>query len=183
MDTVSLMDVGIYTVQDLAALREQRDDLTVQLIDGEIVMTPSPGWNHQVVQTQLLLVLGAALPPHLRLIAPPLDLRLDDRTVIQPDGMVLDRDLRFDHEVTQSPRLVVEILSPSSRLTDLVRKPKVLARFGVEHYWVIDPEHPAIRVFRLTGGAYVSDEIVEGEERFETTEPFPVGFRPVDLTR
>lgn len=49
------------------------------------------------------------------------------------------------------PVLAVEILSPTSRRNDLVRKPEILAQFGVEHYWVIDPVNPSLRVFRLTG--------------------------------
>lgn len=183
MGAMSLMDVGIYTLEDLPVFRDTWSEFTIQLIDGELVMTPSPGWAHQVVQTELTLILGAVLPPGLRLIAPPMDLRVSERTALQPDLMVLDRALRFSGEITEPPVLAVEILSPSSRRTDLVRKPEALARFGVEHYWVIDPEHPAIREFRLVDGRYVTAQIVEGEDLFSTELPFPVSFRPIDLTR
>ena len=63
------------------------------------------------------------------------------------------------------------------------RDPEVLARFGVGHYWVIDPVNPALRVFRLVDGTYESGQIVTGEELFETDVPFPVSFRPADLAR
>ena len=79
--------------------------------------------------------------------------------------------------------LAVEILSPPSRRADLVSKPEVLARFGVEHYWVVDPLSPAIRASRLRDGALVTDQVVTGEDVFETEDPFPVRFRPVDLVR
>lgn len=59
----------------------------------------------------------------------------------------------------------------------------MLARFGVEHYWVIDPLNPALRVFRLAGDTYESDLVVHGDAVFETDVPFPVRFRPADLTR
>ena len=37
METMSLMDVGSFTVEDLAIYREKWQDMTVQLLDGELV--------------------------------------------------------------------------------------------------------------------------------------------------
>lgn len=185
METMSSMaDVGVYTVEDLYAFREQRDDMTVQLLEGELVVAPSPSLNHQVVHSELWQVLVATAPAHLRVVSAPLDLRAGERSVLQPDLMVIDRELRSGREVGTPPTLAVEILSPTSRRTDLVRKPEVLARFGCEeHYWVVDPLNPALRVFRLVGEAHESALVVEGEELFETDVPFPVRFRPADLVR
>lgn len=179
----SMTEVGIYTVEDLHAFREERDDLTVQLIEGEFIVSPSPSVEHQGVLVELLLVLNAAAPDTLKVFPGPLDLRVTDRTVLQPDLMVIPRSITSGGEVTVPPVLAVEILSPTSRGVDLVRKPDALAAFGVEHYWVIDPLHASLRVFRLEGDADESGLVVTGEERFETDVPFPVTFRPVDLTR
>jgi len=183
METMSITEVGIYTVEDLHAYREQRDDMTVQLIEGELIVSPSPGVSHQVVSSELFLVLASTVPDHLRVLAAPLDLRAGERTVVQPDLMVVPRTLVDGSEVTDPPVLAVEILSPSSRRTDLVRKPEVLGLFGVEHYWVVDPQHPAIRAFQLVGDTYESRQIVEGADLFATEVPFPVSFRPADLAR
>ena len=166
METMS-SEVGIYTVEDLHAYREQRDDMTVQLIEGELIVSPSPGVAHQVVSGELFAVLRSAVPSHLRVLAAPLDLRAGEGTVVQPDLMVVPRSLVQGSEVTQIPLLAVEILSPSSRRTDLVRKPEV----------------PAIRAFRLVDGTYEAGQIVAGEDLFETEEPFPVSLRPADLSR
>lgn len=178
-----LTEVGVYTVEDLYAYREQQDDMSVQLLEGELIVSPSPGIAHQVVSMELAFVIKAALPTNLRVLAAPLDLLAGERSMLQPDLMVVPRELRSGTYVPAPPVLAVEILSPSSRGTDLVRKPEVLARFGVEHYWVIDPVNPAIRVFRLVDHSYESGQIVTGEELFETDEPFPVAFRPADLAR
>lgn len=183
METMSMTEVGIYTVEDLHAYREERRDMTIQLIEGELIVSPTPRVIHQVLHSRLFGVLIAAAPPELIVLSAPLDLRAGERTVVQPDLMVVPRSLVADTEVEEPPVLAVEILSPSSRRTDLVRKPEVLARFGVEHYWVLDPEHPAVRVFRLVDGTYESTTVVHGEDLFETSEPFSVSFRPVDLTR
>lgn len=181
MGTMSLMDVGRFTVEDLHAYREQRQDPTVQLIEGELVVSPSPGWIHQVVHSQLFEVLTRAAPRSVRVISAPMDLRAGARSVLQPDLMVIDRSLTFDSEVTIPPLLVIEILSPSSQRTDLMLKPQTLARFGCEHYWVVDPLCPAIRAFRLADGAYVASETVEKQELFSTDVPFSLSFRPADL--
>lgn len=183
METMSMTEVGIYTVEDLYAYREQREDMTVQLIEGELVVSPSPGVTHQIVSAALFLVLARAVPEGLRVLAAPLDLLAGERSMLQPDLMVVPRELRSGKYVPQPPVLAVEILSPSSRRTDLVRKPEVLGRFGVEHYWVVDPLNPALRVFRLVGATYESGQVVVAADLFETDVPFPVSFRPADLAR
>ncbi|MCK0112864.1 Uma2 family endonuclease [Ornithinimicrobium sp. F0845] len=180
---MSMTEVGIYTVEDLHAYREQRDDMTVQLIEGELVVSPSPSVVHQVVHSRLFGVLLAAAPGRVLVLSAPLDVRAGESTVVQPDILVIDDVDRRGAEVTTPPILAVEILSPSSRRTDLVRKPEVLSEFGVEHYWVVDPVHPAIRPFRLVGGTYESGQVVLGDDLFEIAVPFPVSFRPADLAR
>lgn len=183
MGTVSITEVGVYTVADLHAYRELRQDMTVQLIEGELIVSPSPAVAHQVMSSRLLVLLAAALPQDLQVLSAPLDLRVGERTVLQPDLMVIPRGITAGQEVTVAPVLAVEILSPSTRRVDLVRKPELLARLGCEHYWVLDPEHPALRAFRLAGETYESVAVVEGEDLFETSVPWPVSFRPADLTR
>lgn len=183
METMSITEVGIYTVEDLHAYREQRDDMTVQLIDGELIVSPSPSLVHQIVHSRLFGILLAAAPEQQLVLSAPLDVRVGDSTVVQPDILVIRDAGRRGSEVTTPPVLAVEILSPSSRGTDLVRKPEALGRFGVEHYWVVDPIHPAIRIFQLVGETYESSQIVGGDDLFETDLPFPVRFRPADLAR
>ncbi|USQ79861.1 Uma2 family endonuclease [Ornithinimicrobium faecis] len=180
---MSITEVGIYTVEDLHAYREQRDDMTVQLIDGELIVSPSPSLAHQIVHSRLFGILLNAVPKQQLVLSAPLDVRTGESTVVQPDILVIHDAGRHGSEITNPPVLAVEILSPSSRRTDLVRKPEVLGRFGVEHYWVVDPLHPAIRVFRLVGETYHSGQIVGGDDLFETDVPFQVRFRPADLAR
>ena len=42
--------------------------------------------------------------------------------------------------IDEPPDIVVEILSPSTRGIDLVRKMALYARSGVPEYWIADPE-------------------------------------------
>ena len=47
------------------------------------------------------------------------------------------------------PRLVVEILSPSTLRHDRVRKLNLYARAGVAEYWIITPHPFMVEVMRL----------------------------------
>jgi Uma2 family endonuclease len=48
---------------------------------------------------------------------------------------------------------MVEILSPSSRAIDRVKKPRRYGDFGVPEYWVVDPEERCVWVWRFAAGA------------------------------
>lgn len=183
MGTMSLMDVGGFTVEDLYAYRERSEDMTIQLIEGEFIVSPSPAWRHQLVVSRVFTLLVANGSDDINVIPAPMDLRAGERSMIQPDLMVLDASLSFDASVTVPPLLAVEVLSPPSQRTDLVRKPEVLAKFGCPHYWVVDPLRPAIREFRLVGDLYVVADDVVGDDLFSTDAPFPISFRPADLIR
>jgi Uma2 family endonuclease len=49
---------------------------------------------------------------------------------------------------------MVEILSESSRKKDEVTKRKLYERFGVQEYWIVDPELEIVKVFKLTQHGY-----------------------------
>ncbi len=53
------------------------------------------------------------------------------------------------------PDLAIEVLSPSTRAFDIVRKRSDYARVGVEELWLIDPEGPAALVLRRDGAEFV----------------------------
>jgi Uma2 family endonuclease len=60
-----------------------------------------------------------------------------------------------DHRpgVEATPALVVEVLSPSSRAIDLVKKPRRYRDFGVPEYWVAEPGERIVHRFAFGQGA------------------------------
>jgi Uma2 family endonuclease len=50
--------------------------------------------------------------------------------------------------------LIVEIVSPSSRGIDRVRKSALYATHGVSEYWIVDPDGESILAQELQDGAY-----------------------------
>lgn len=56
--------------------------------------------------------------------------------------------------IDAAPDLVVEILSPRTRRRDLTTKRDLYARFGVQEYWIVDPDARTVTVLALTGDRY-----------------------------
>ena len=56
--------------------------------------------------------------------------------------------------IDAAPDLVVEILSPGTRRRDLTTKRELYARFGVQEYWIVDPEARTVTVLALVGDKY-----------------------------
>lgn len=73
--------------------------------------------------------------------------------------------------VAKDVLLAIEIMSPETRVFDLIRKPDEYARAGIPHYWVVDIESakPSIIVFNLGTGGYVREPAATG--RLTTTVP------------
>lgn len=180
---MSVLELGRSSVEDLRAYRERTDDMRVQLIEGELIVSPSPRLQHQVMAFELAVVLRDAVTVGHRVVMAPMDLRLWSDTVMQPDVLVVRRDPEADTEILEVPLLVVEVLSPTNRRTDLVRKPALLAQAGCPHFWVADPERAMITALELDGTTYRESGTASGEEVLTLERPFPVRLCPAELLR
>jgi Uma2 family endonuclease len=156
-----------------------------ELIHGALVVTPAPSRRHQIASTRLLLALDAACPNELMVLPAPLDFVIADDTTLQPDLVVVEASVAHDEDAPLHPHLVVEILSPSTRLIDLHVKRDRYASAGVPAYWIVDPglgsAAPSIVVLDLAAGRYVESAAAIGTEVMTATRPFPMSLRPVDL--
>jgi len=112
-----------------------------ELVDGEVLVTPSPHWMHQRVLARLF----HALSEYVRASAlgetffSPLDVRLEPGLVLQPDLLVVPTgELRRRSDVIRRLLLAVEAVSPGSARHDRVTKRPVYQRNRVPEYWVVD---------------------------------------------
>ena len=130
--------------------------LPTNLIDGELIVMPSPRKLHQVIVRALLQGLEAFEDAHGgEVILSPMDVELDERVVLQPDlGYIARGGLAtFAEHVVGPPDLVVEVLSPSHR--DLHRRKMTLfARYGVREAWVVDPEARSLHLYTNQDGTW-----------------------------
>ena len=141
------------TVEDLAELPD--DDHRYELIDGSLLVTPAPGTAHQLALGRLHTLLSTAITEGLVAILAPYDYVITPTTVLEPDLMVVRAEQLGGDKLTSTPLLVVEILSPSTRRTDLGSKRLAYQDAGVPAYWVLDPATAALTVHDLdTDGTY-----------------------------
>jgi len=100
-----------------------RDDLDTlpddghryELIDGVLVVSPSPSQEHQSMLGELFVLLRAACPADLKVLLAPFDVALAADTVVQPDIVVARRTDLTSRDLPTAPVLAVEVLSPSTR--------------------------------------------------------------------
>ncbi len=167
------------TYDDLQNLPE--DGHRYELLDGTLLVTPSPNFAHQNCVLRLAVLLDAAAPPDLRVVVAPFDWLIGPRTSFEPDLLVARRVDIAERNLPVPPLLAVEVLSPSTRRIDLVLKRDAYASAGVPSYWIVDPDVPSVTALRLEGGAYVEEASVSGDEPFGASSPFSVTLVPARL--
>ncbi|MGI8807242.1 MAG: Uma2 family endonuclease [Acidimicrobiales bacterium] len=167
------------TEDDLATMPE--DGHRYELIEGVLIVSPSPTINHQRCVKSLAFLLDAACPAELELVIAPFDVRFSQLTVLIPDLLVARKIDLTPARLETAPLLVVEVRSPSTRLFDLGPKRMVYEAAGVPAYWVVDPDGPSLTVFLLQDGRYVEDLTVTGDEAYHSTVPFAVTVVPARL--
>jgi len=146
-----------------------------ELVDGTLLVSPSPRPLHQRVVARLLAALTPVCPADCEVLPAPVDVVLDEHTVMIPDVVVGRRDTFTERALVGVPVLAIEVVSPSSQHIDLHLKPARLASAGCPFYWVIDPRVPSVNCFRLVGEAYElvasgrDDELVVLDEPFALT--------------
>ncbi|MEJ7833799.1 MAG: Uma2 family endonuclease [Nocardioides sp.] len=182
-DVLGLPQSRPLTYADLDALRDAVDDgHRYELVDGVLVVSPSPRHVHQRGVGNLYLVVRAACPDDLEVLLAPFDVRLADDTVLQPDLLVARRRDVTERNLPTTPVLAIEVLSPSTRSFDLHLKKDRLRRAGCAHYWVVDPGVPSVVAWRLVGegedAEYVEAGRAAGQEEMRLGEPFAVSVVP-----
>jgi len=124
-----------------------------EIIDGELFVTPSPRRAHQNVVTQLsyYLVEFVKREERGRVYVAPFDVVFSFHDVVEPDILYVSKErasVVTEKNVQGAPDLVVEVLSASTAEIDRTTKLKLYARYGVQEYWLIDPEECTAEVYR-----------------------------------
>ena len=140
-----------WTVDRVLGLPE--DGNRYEVVDGELLVTPSPTFHHQ----DAILALAQRLDPYVRssgtayLSISPADLELDERTLVQPDLFVfeLPGGRRPEHwKDIRNILLAVEVLSPTTAHADRQVKRRRYQRHDIPEYWIVDLDSRLVERWR-----------------------------------
>lgn len=126
---------------EFLSLPETQEKL--ELIDGEVIVTPAPSLLHQEILNRVnfaLLTWARGQDRPVTIGLSPVDVRFAPGRILQPDlFVVLDEvSLETRGPLERIPEICIEILS-SNRAHDRITKRYLYGEAGVQEYWVIDP--------------------------------------------
>jgi Uma2 family endonuclease len=118
-----------------------------ELVDGDVLVTPSPHWTHQRIVVRLTIPLDAYVRAYAlgEVLTSPLDVELEPGLVLQPDVLVVPTgELRRESDMVRHLLLAVEVVSASSARHDRVTKRPRYQRNRVPEYWIVDDRSQTI---------------------------------------
>lgn len=181
---VSAQKLRKKTYEDYLALGE---DVTAELIDGELYMSPQPKGRHTRVTSllggHLVVRFGTSAgetpsgPGGWWILYEPECHLLPDRRVVVPDLAGWRRERMpsppsDSHKFTVVPDWICEVLSPSTQSRDTIVKMPRYLEAGVQFAWLIDPVAHRVDAFMAGHGEWLEVGAHEG--------PGPVRLRPFE---
>ncbi len=160
-----------YTYEDYCKIS---NDKRYELIEGELLRTPSPITNHQRISRRLEFILEKFITGNNlgELFDAPYDVYFDNENVVQPDLLFISKDrlhIIGEKNVHGAPDLVIEIISENSAYRDMVQKKKLYAKFGVKEYWVVIPEGEEIEIYTLKDNTFQLYKAYGKDDTLEST--------------
>jgi Uma2 family endonuclease len=149
------------SLEEFLGMDVPEDGAKLELVNGEIVVTPAPDMARKRVQSFLHEWFGILRLKHPRYVSySELSLSLWAGHHAIPDFVIARPERRGGpcRETVQllegPPAVVVEVLSPTRQWRDLVQKRSEYEQGRVPEYWLFDPTEPKAFFFRLGAGHY-----------------------------
>lgn len=153
-----------------------------ELIDGHWEEVELPGRTHERIVVLLIAMLGhwCLERDAGQVYASGYKIRVDEDRGVIPDVQLFRRgNLPEGQEQgleSGRPDLVIEVISPTSRSRDTVRKLHDYAKVEIPEYWIVDPEASLLQRLVLRDGVYAIVEAHEGDVTFR-----PEGFEGLEI--
>lgn len=133
-------------------------DKRYELIEGDLMMVPAPNVKHQRLIGSLYIRLRQFVEDNNlgEIFVAPCDVVLSRYDVVQPDLIFIANDRQniiTEQNIQGAPDLVIEILS-SDKERDAVIKKKLYAKYGINEYWLVEPDAQTVEVMELDEKGY-----------------------------
>lgn len=177
MESLDQLDpIREWRFEDLGMLPDELRRF-VEIIDGLLVVSPSPGNRHNTVIDDLHELLLAAAPRKWRPSVSGRGVRFA-KSYLVPDLVVIPRDsvelLARGYLDPAEVLLAVEVVSPSSPTRDRVLKKAMYASVGIPSFWRLEIQPASLTAYRLQREDYVEIGTWPAGEVARLTDPFPV---------
>ena len=159
-----------YTIQDYMMLEE---GAPFQLINYELVMSPAPIPEHQIISGRLFNAISFFLMQSNNngvAIYAPVDVFFDEGNIVQPDLIFISESRRdiIQKKIEGAPDLIIEILSPSNAYYDLRQKKDLYEKYGVKEYIIVDAIAFTFELYILKDGVYQLHQKAEKNEKLNS---------------
>ena len=157
-----VLTVPRYTIAELDEFPP--DGNRYELLDGVLMVTPSPGSPHQGVATRLAVELSIAVQKTgLAHVYAPGAVQDFPFTQLEPDILVVSSACPPDAPWVDMTEkwLAVEVFSRSSRRYDRDSKRDAYFALGVREVWLVDIGDKSVEVCRAPGGGVVVRDVLE----------------------
>ena len=149
------------------------DGRRYEILDGDLEVSPAPAPKHQAVSGDLFSILHGHVQERGlgSVYYAPIDVLLADTSIVQPDLVFIDAaraSIVSRRGIEGPPDLAIEILSSWSVRRDRIAKAALYARYGIRHYWVMDPDARTLEIYEADGAQYRSVERHEGHATVRT---------------
>lgn len=157
----------------------------IELLDGNLIVSPAPSKRHQHISRRLANTLEIACQAFDLVVFEAVNVRLGTGRIVIPDVVVAETDDEGAVVEATELRLVSEIVSPGSAATDRLLKMQLYAVGRIPWYFLVEPDGSelTLRLFRLDGEHYVEEAVAKSGERLEISEPFHLALDPAALLR
>lgn len=163
------------SAEEYLALGETQ--IRYELIDGVVIMSPSPTAQHQQLIMEIAFQIASFLNRNpIGNVFPELDINLQSalgREIVYRPDIVYVSNQRADiiqKYIMAAPDVLVEVISSNSRQYDSVTKKDDYEAAGVREYWLIDPLESKM-TFYVRQGEKFGEATPDGESFTSTAIP------------
>ena len=145
---MSAKELNYMTIEQFNTL-DVDDTKIYELVNGLVMMSPRPSTNHQMIMSEIHLAIGNYLKKSKCRVLTEIEIELDD-SVLVPDLFVFCKlESLGKQRYEGGPKLVIEILSPSTAFNDMNLKLKLYEKHGVEEYWIVAPNAGTVTMYHF----------------------------------
>ena len=167
---MSTVGTKLLTAEEFFQLTDPKDGSKRELVRGEVIVMPSPGFEHEEIQHNIERLIKEFLRKQpigrvvsgSEIIAEPDTVRGPGVSYYSKERLPLEKRVVGYND--QPPDLCVEVLSPSNSRRELRVKIKEYFFVGVKMVWVVEPDDRSIMILRAPdeGRTFFDNALIDG---------------------